>query len=96
MWKHNNKWISGFVDGTEVAVNCPNDTSVIRTDPFLNGAIVNWNNPTVSYCQPCQDNIPGMIYMGELNGHRYFCSKGGANWNAARISCELMGGACKY
>lgn len=81
-----------FVEGTEVGVNCPNDTAVVRTDPFLNGAIVNWNNPIVNYCQPCQDDIPGMIYMGELNGHRYFCSKGAANWNAARISCELMGG----
>ncbi|MBK9727243.1 MAG: HYR domain-containing protein [Saprospiraceae bacterium] len=80
------------VIGTEIAITCPNDTTVVRSDPFINGAFVDWSIPKVQYCKPCVDKLAGFIYMGEHEGHRYFCSQGPSNWNAARISCELMGG----
>ncbi len=80
------------VEGTEIAIDCPADTTVIRNNPFLNGAIVDWTSPVVRYCKPCKDSIPGFIYMGNFNGHRYFCSAGPADWNTARLRAELNGG----
>lgn len=80
------------VRGTEIGIYCPDDTMVIRTDPFINGAIVDWNTPKVKHCSPCKDIIPGFIYMGELDGHRYFCSTGPANWGTSKYICEQLGG----
>ena len=77
---------------TEIGVICPDDTTVIRTDPFLNGAFVDWTTPKAKHCKPCKDNIPGFIYMGELDGHRYFCSTGPANWGSAKSISEQLGG----
>lgn len=80
------------VVGTEISLSCPRDTAVVRTNPFINGAMVDWAQPEVQYCTPCIDQIPGFVYMGELNGHRYFCSTGGASWEEARIKSISLGG----
>ncbi|MBK9962418.1 MAG: HYR domain-containing protein [Saprospiraceae bacterium] len=80
------------VKGTVIGINCPNDTIVFRTNPYLNGAYVNWPLPHVNYCNPCQGSINGFIYMGEYNGSRYFCSKGPENWETAKIICDINGG----
>jgi len=80
------------VTGTEIAIDCPRDTVIPRQNPFVNGAFFDWDEPIAKHCEPCIDSIPGFIYMGKLNGKRYFCSLGPANWTAARIRCEQLGG----
>ncbi len=80
------------VQGTEVGISCTPDTSVVRLNPFINGAVVEWNTPKVKHCKPCVQNIPGFIFMGELDGHNYFCSSGPASWSAAKQICEQIGG----
>lgn len=80
------------VDGNEIEVFCPNDTTVFRTNVYLNGTYYTWPLPTVKYCTPCIDSMAGFIYMGEYNGHRYFCSKAAETWNTAKLICELNGG----
>jgi hypothetical protein len=80
------------VQGTEVGISCTPDTTVSRLNPFINGAIVEWNTPKVQHCKPCIKNIPGFVYMGELDGHNYFCSTSPANWITAKQICEQLGG----
>ena len=80
------------VYGSEIEITCPPDTMVKNSDPYKTGAIVNWNLPTVRYCTPCVDSLPGFIYMGEYGGHRYFCSLAPASWDEAKVICTLNGG----
>ena len=90
-----NSATTGFtvsVQNTEVGISCPNDTVVYRLNPQINGALVDWQYPSVKHCTPCIDSLPGFIYMGEHNGHRYFCSKGPESWVNAQILCDINGG----
>lgn len=80
------------VSGTEIGINCPDDTTVIRLDPFVNGVFVDWNTPQVKHCTSCKTSLPGFIYMGDLDGHSYFCSTGPAKWGTAKFICEQLGG----
>ncbi|MGB4819237.1 MAG: HYR domain-containing protein [Saprospiraceae bacterium] len=80
------------VTGTVVGIECPRDTLIYRTNPYLNGAYLNWPLPNVTYCTPCQSSIRGFVYMGEYNGSRYFCSLGPENWETAKTICDINGG----
>ncbi|MDQ3140797.1 MAG: HYR domain-containing protein [Bacteroidota bacterium] len=80
------------VIGGGLKIKCPNDIIVDRTDPNLNGAYVNWNHPTVTSCGSCKDSLPGFIYMGELNGHKYYCSLRPATWSQAKAISVSHGG----
>jgi hypothetical protein len=80
------------VTGTVVGIECPRDTLIYRTNPYLNGAYLNWPLPNVTYCNPCQSSIRGFVYMGEYNGSRYFCSLGPENWETAKTICDINGG----
>ncbi|MDQ3143173.1 MAG: HYR domain-containing protein, partial [Bacteroidota bacterium] len=77
---------------SNISIECPSDTVVSRTDPYLNGVAVLWNLPKVTFCNPCSDSMAGFVYMGELNGHRYFCSNGPQDWATARFLCKQNGG----
>lgn len=47
-----------------------------------------------SECNLCQGgNIAGFVYMGELNGHRYYCSRQKMTWFDAQAFCEASGGS---
>ncbi|MEO6191279.1 MAG: HYR domain-containing protein, partial [Saprospiraceae bacterium] len=78
--------------GTEIQIDCPNDTVVYRTNTSAKGVIVNWDLPKAKYCGSCLDSMPGFIYMGEYAGNRYFCSLSPARWSDAKINCILNGG----
>ncbi|MFZ1422702.1 MAG: HYR domain-containing protein [Saprospiraceae bacterium] len=77
--------------GTGLKIQCPNNITVDK-DPNWNGAVVNWNHPTVTTCKPCNDTISGFIYMGTYLGNRYFCSLSPATWPSAKVICENVGG----
>jgi hypothetical protein len=80
------------VDGDVLFIECPNDT-VITSPAFSFGDYVYWSPPNVIQCDPtCPDSIPGFIYMGERNGHRYFCSLYRASWTDAQEDCDSLGG----
>ncbi len=79
------------VVGAGIKLTCPSDIHVNK-DPFYNGAIVNWKHPQVKLCGKCVDSLPGFVYMGEFNGHRYFCSRKSENWHTAKRICESNGG----
>ncbi|MEP7197641.1 MAG: HYR domain-containing protein [Saprospiraceae bacterium] len=80
------------VTGTEIQVNCPNDTTINRINPYLNGAVFEWDIPKANYCTKCLDTLAGFIYMGEYAGNRYFCSLAPATWFDAKIMCKFNGG----
>ncbi len=80
------------ITGTEIQLDCPNDTLVYRTNPAQNGVAVQWPLPKAHYCKDCVDSITGFVYMGEFAGNRYFCSLSPSNWFDAKISCALNGG----
>ena len=80
------------VIGGGLKINCPADILVPRTNPNLNGAVVTWNQPTVTSCGPCRDSIPGFMYIGTFNGHKYFCSIAPGTWPNAKAHCESVGG----
>ena len=77
--------------GNGLKIHCPPNITVDK-DPNLNGAIVNWNHPTVSTCKPCKDSLAGFVYMGTYLGNRYFCSRQTATWPDAKYICESVGG----
>ncbi len=81
---------------SEQTVTCPDDIVVPCDDP--NGTIVHWETPTVlSSCDentcPDDPHIPNHIYIGEYNGHRYYCSNGSSyQWNQANAAAQAAGG----
>lgn len=57
-----------------IYANCPDDITVYA-DPGKQGADVYWNPITVSTsCSYCTNPIPNCVYMGDFNGHQYYCS----------------------
>ncbi len=76
-----------------ISIACPEDVTL--TCPNNNGMVVTWQTPeATSCCSNCSggDYIPGFIYMGEHNGHYYYCSTQPATWNSAKASCIANGG----
>ncbi len=74
----------------DITVNCNESTSPVT-----------WTAPsyyaTSDICQVTCDTttnqIPGFIYMGELNGHRYYCSAtNNFTWEQAKNSAASNGG----
>lgn len=64
-----------------------------------NGANVSWATPMAFVQGSCSGNtcssdpqISGFIYMGEHNGHRYYCSATNLNWMDARDAAAASGG----
>lgn len=44
-------------------------------------------------CNLCAGhNIDGYLYMGELNGHQYYCSNGKKSWDEAQSAAVALGG----
>ncbi|UTW61979.1 T9SS type A sorting domain-containing protein [bacterium SCSIO 12741] len=87
------------VTGTpSVSINCPSDISVACNGAHQ-GAYVNWTDPQVTSYDPCSPGCPtstqisGFIYLGEFNGHRYYCSKRcDYTWDQANSLAQSSGG----
>lgn len=66
----------------------------------LGGKIINWDAPQVATSTSCApdacpagNNIPGFIYLGTHDGHRYFCSdNSNYTWNQANAAAQAAGG----
>jgi|GEM_PF-5942955 len=86
------------VEGSStVEIVCPADLTVACDGN--NGAYVNWTAPTATAQGSCSGNgcsgdpqIAGFIYLGEHNGHRYYCSTTNLNWMDARDAAVAAGG----
>ncbi|HHG84433.1 MAG TPA: HYR domain-containing protein [Bacteroidetes bacterium] len=70
------------IDGSNsVAITCPSDI-VAACQTGDGGAVVTWNDPVAIATSTCSSNCPGnpnisgFIYLGEHDGHRYYCSNG--------------------
>ncbi len=77
-----------------VTLVCPDD-QVVSCDGS-GGTVITWPEPTFdSNCSDCGaggNTIPGFIYMGNLNGHEYYCSTSPAVWDNAQATCLANGG----
>jgi len=80
------------VESTNIHIMCPGDTT-ISSPTFSFGEYVSFDLPDVVQCNPtCPDSLAGFIYMGERNGHRYFCSNYRSTWKEAQKICDSLGG----
>ncbi|MEM7035751.1 MAG: HYR domain-containing protein [Bacteroidota bacterium] len=84
---------------SSLSITCPSDIT-IPCSAAGNGAVATWDLPTVTSIDPCGGNtcpadpaIPGFIFLGEFNGHRYYCSNGdNFTWNQANTAAQNAGG----
>ena len=75
-----------------LSIECPEDVTLTSTN---NSMVVNWQTPTASSCcSNCSNGgtIPGYIYMGNHNGHNYYCSNSPLTWLNAQDACSDQGG----
>lgn len=85
-----------FVDGG-ISIQCPQNI-LASAESNSNGVVVSWNDPQVNTCCSSGCNgtdggpIQGFVYMGQLNGHHYYCSTQIAYWEDAQTVCEYNGG----
>ena len=80
---------------SSLSLTCVDDA--VLTCPYnQNGMIVNWEQPLANSCcvSNCQggQQISGFIYMGEYNGHHYYCSQYPDTWSSAQANCANNGG----
>lgn len=74
-------------------VNCPKDTILSCTAD--GETTYSWTPPTVeSNCSTCPEEteIEGFMYLGEREGHRYYCSMDRADWADAKAGATSIGG----
>ena len=71
-------------------LHCPSDLTI---DCNTNLSDV-WSLPTyTTTCSDCQNGyIPGFIYMGSMNGSKFYCSASIATWENAQQICQSKGG----
>lgn len=75
-----------------IYADCPGDITV-HSDPGQQGAYVEWPPITVSTsCSYCTTPIPDCIYMGDFNGHQYYCSLFLSDREGARAFATNNGG----
>lgn len=76
--------------GAGLFVTCPEDL-VLSCDNSSGGRVP---IPEVtSDCELCHEgDIAGFVYMGEYNGHKYYCSRDKMTWPDAQEFCEANGG----
>lgn len=67
----------------DITIECGQDISDYDLNPIFETS-----------CSQCNgDNyIEGFLYMGSLNGHKYYCSLYPSTWNFAQQVCESNGG----
>ncbi len=77
--------------GSGLLISCPDDIVIECRD---NLHYDKWPLPEVNTsCTKCDhDYIDNFVYMGQYNGHRYFCSKYAATWEDAHEKAQYLGG----
>ncbi len=81
------------VNSPPIPLTCPND--IYLTCNSNGGAYADWDPPSYDgICGNCNDGhyIPGFIFMGEYNGHQYYCSTSPSSWSYAQQVCNSHGG----
>ncbi len=82
------------VNGDDFQIHCPDDINTTCSSAY--GRKVKWDLPYLSGgCGNTCTNpgyISGFVYMGELNGHYYYCSTFPSSWSAAKAYAENSGG----
>ena len=85
-------------DGGFVMLDCPADIETTCSTGD-GGAYVTWDEPTATAFSSCGQNCPsdpqinGFIYMGEFDGHRYYCSNSSNfDWMQANNAAQAAGG----
>ncbi|MDX1684359.1 MAG: HYR domain-containing protein [Saprospiraceae bacterium] len=80
------------IEGKIFELTCPNDTLITNPNQ-RDGEYVYWETPELFDCsEACPDSIDSFIFMGERNGHKYFCSLYSATWPDAQRHCTQIGG----
>ncbi|MEM1322126.1 MAG: lectin-like protein [Bacteroidota bacterium] len=88
------------VDDNDIDSTCPDDITVVGL-PGAAAASASWTEPTAtSNCQPtvidCSstpNEIPGLIFLGEFNNSKYYCSPSNdLTWHEARNLATSKGG----
>ncbi len=84
-------------DCCTIDVVCPADINILCDSP--SGTVVTWQEPvvTASECYNCPVNtdINNFMFIGEYNGHRYYCSSGPyleVTWDDANSIANANGG----
>ena len=83
-----------FVNVNGLSIDCPDD-KVVNCYAGYNGAYVSWKAPDLHYCgSSCvgYTYLPNYLYMGEYDGHHYYCSNFPATWAEAKMHAENNGG----
>jgi len=76
---------------SSLRLNCPEDL-VLDCGKNYSGHIVP-SPEVISDCENCRgDVIPGFVYMGEFEGHYYYCSDGKTSWPYAKSISADNGG----
>jgi hypothetical protein len=80
-------------DNTPPTITCPGNITV-NNDPGICGAVVNFNDATVTdNCAMCDiTSISGYTYLGKYNGHTYFISNTQGQWASFKTAAESLGG----
>lgn len=76
---------------TGLVLECPDDITISCGDNISDYNLV----PTyTTSCGACSGSnyINGYVYMGSLNGHKYYCSEAPATWEQANIYAQQLGG----
>lgn len=72
-------------------LDCPNDITVYA-QPGESGSFVYWDPIDVSTsCGYCTTPIPNCIFMGDYNGHQYYCSMFETDKDAASLYASNYG-----
>ena len=77
--------------GSSLLISCPEDIALKCGDELH---IDHWPLPHVNTtCKSCtNDYLDGFVYMGQFEGHRYFCSKYESTWEDAHEKAAHLGG----
>ena len=81
--------------GNNFKLSCPDDI-YIDCEYGKSGAYIYWDEPHLESC--CHYNceagnpIEGFVYMGEFEGHHYYCSTEPDYWENANQACNENGG----
>ncbi len=82
---------SVFNSTQSIYADCPDDITV-HANPGESGAYVHWSPINISTsCNYCTNRIPNCVYMGDYNGHQYYCSLFETDMHSASSYAESFG-----
>ena len=79
------------ITNTDIELICPDDITISCGQDIADYDLTPIFETSCSLCNGSNE-ISGFIYMGSLNGHKYYCSLYPTTWEAAQAACETYGG----